>query len=89
MKIRIATALVGLPLMFVLVLVAPIWMTGAAVGFVCAGAAFEFMSCTDRGGAPPHGLLAHCIGGGDPLGLHPGGGPPGTGDMLSSGTGAV
>lgn len=49
MKVRVATALVGLPLMFVLVLVAPIWMTGAAVGFVCAGAAFEFMSCTDRG----------------------------------------
>lgn len=49
MKVRIATALVGVPLMFVLVLLAPMWMTGAAVGFVCAGAAFEFMNCTDRG----------------------------------------
>ena len=43
MKTRILTALVGLPLLIYLLLWAPLWLFGAAMGLICALAAYEML----------------------------------------------
>lgn len=45
MKTRILTAAVGIPLLFVLDIWAPLWVFGVVFGLVNAGAAFELMHC--------------------------------------------
>ena len=43
MKTRIITALVGLPILIYLLLWAPLWLFGAAMGLVCTIAAYEML----------------------------------------------
>ena len=43
MKTRILTALVGLPVLIYLLLWAPLWLFGAAMGLVCTLAAYELL----------------------------------------------
>lgn len=45
MKTRIITAVVGIPVLLALVLWAPLWAFGIAVGLVCAIAAYELLRC--------------------------------------------
>ena len=43
MKTRILTAAVGLPVLIVVLLIAPLWVAGIAVGLVCTLAAYEML----------------------------------------------
>ncbi len=43
MKTRILTAAVGLPILIALLLAAPLWAAGIAMGLVCTLAAYELM----------------------------------------------
>ena len=43
MKKRLLTAAVGIPLLLVLILAAPLWVFGIAVGLVCSVACFELL----------------------------------------------
>lgn len=43
MKKRLLTAAVGIPLLLVLILAAPLWVFGIAVGFLCSVACFELL----------------------------------------------
>ena len=45
MKVRILTAVVGIPVLLALILFAPMWGFGIGVGAVCAIAAWELMHC--------------------------------------------
>lgn len=45
MKTRILVGVIAIPLIFILVLFAPIWMFGAALGIVAAIAAWELLNC--------------------------------------------
>ena len=48
MKVRIITAAVGVPVLLALILFAPLWGMGIAIGALCAVAAWELMRCSDR-----------------------------------------
>ena len=43
MKTRILTAAVGLPVLIVVLLVAPLWVAGVAMGLICTLAAYELL----------------------------------------------
>jgi len=45
MKTRIITAAAGIPVLLVLILLAPLWVFGIAMGAVCAISAWELMRC--------------------------------------------
>lgn len=47
MKQRILTAAVGIPVLFVVCLLAPLWVFGIVAGALCAAATFEFMRCVN------------------------------------------
>ena len=47
MKKRILTALVGIPIIVAVVLLAPIWVSGVLLGLLCAAATYEFMRCAN------------------------------------------
>lgn len=44
---RIVTAAVGIPLLMLVILRLPIWVSGLMMGLLCAGAAVEFMRCVN------------------------------------------
>ena len=46
MKTRIITAVVGIPVLLLLILWAPLWAFGIGLGAVCAIAAWELMRCS-------------------------------------------
>ena len=46
MKTRVITAAVGIPVLLLLALVAPLWAFGAVLGLLCALAAYELMHCS-------------------------------------------
>ncbi|MBQ3277093.1 MAG: phosphatidate cytidylyltransferase [Oscillospiraceae bacterium] len=46
MKVRIITAAVGVPVLLALILFAPLWGMGIAIGALCAVAAWELMRCS-------------------------------------------
>ena len=48
MKTRIITAAVGIPVLLVVLLIAPLWVTGIAVGVICTIAAFELLQMALR-----------------------------------------
>ena len=45
MKTRIITAIVGIPLLLLLILAAPLWLFGVGMGAICAIAAYELLHC--------------------------------------------
>ena len=43
MKTRIITAAVGIPVLLAVILLAPLWAFGLAIGIICTIAAFELL----------------------------------------------
>lgn len=48
MKTRIIVAVIAVPILFLIVLFAPLWAYSIVVGLISAGAAFEFLRCVEK-----------------------------------------
>lgn len=57
MKTRVLVAVVAIPLLLLLIFLAPLWAFSILVGLISAGAAFEFLRCVDP--AMPKRFMAY------------------------------
>ena len=61
MKTRIIVGVIGVPLLCILILFAPIWLFGAVLGAIAAIAAWELLKCV--GAEIPKRMVAYaCVG---------------------------
>ena len=61
MKTRVIVGVIGVPLLFILILFAPIWMFGAVMGAISAIAAWELLKCVSAD--MPKRMVAYaCVG---------------------------
>ena len=61
MKTRIIVGVIGVPLLFILILFAPIWMFGAVLGAIAAIAAWELLKCVCAD-MPMRMVIYACVG---------------------------